>query len=94
MSRSKTGLWAIACSFLRPSARDVKPAKTASEHLWRLVAAGFLRQVGERRGAKYLVGPSVEGWDYGALVDDWVTEGSHAVLEKVLNVEPADVVEE
>jgi Fic family protein len=59
-------------------------SKTALKHLQRLRAAGYLSQVGERRGARYVLGEKAQRWEsFDRLVDLWVDRGPDEMLRTV-----------
>lgn len=73
------------------SAIDVS-AKTASNDLRLLMDARYLNRIGERRGAKYVLGSRLNGLDYEALVERWMTEGSQPVVASMIANKQAETL--
>lgn len=67
------------------NAVDVQ-SKTASQHLQRLVHAGYLTQIGQRRGAHYVLGEKTKDWKFDRLVDIWLDKGRDGVAEEIFGV--------
>jgi Fic family protein len=65
------------------SAVDVS-SKTAATALARLVDAGYLAAIGQKRGARYVLGPQVTNRNYDALVDTWISQGPDAVFQAAI----------